>query len=242
MNFVSKFLGTVRFENDHIAWIMGYGDYQLGNVTISRVYYVKGLGHNLLFVGQFCDAVLEVAFQKNTCFIRNLDGVDLLLGSRDINLYTISLDDMLKTSPICLLSKSSKTKSWLWHRWLSHLNFGKSKKSSHQPKAKDTNQEKLYLLHMDLCGPMRVVSINEKTYILVIVDDYSRFTCDRFLRLRDEAPDAIIKCIKIIQVRLNATVRNVRTNNGTEFVNQTLREFYKNVGISHQTYVARTPQ
>ncbi|GKA44584.1 retrovirus-related pol polyprotein from transposon TNT 1-94 [Tanacetum coccineum] len=124
MNFVSKFLGTVRFGNDQIARIMGYGDYQLGNVIISRVYYVEGLGHNLFSVGQFCDADLEVAFQKNTCFIRNLEGVDLLSGSRDINLYTISLDDMLKSSPICLLSKASKTKSWLWHRRLSHLNFG----------------------------------------------------------------------------------------------------------------------
>nr|GFB10246.1 integrase, catalytic region, zinc finger, CCHC-type, peptidase aspartic, catalytic [Tanacetum cinerariifolium] len=123
MNFVSKFLGTVRFGNDHIVRIMGYGDYQLGNVTISRVYYVKGLGHNLFFVDQFCDADLEVAFRKNTCFIRNLDGVDLISGSSDTNLYIIFLDDMLKTSPICLLSKASKTKSWLWHHRLSHLNF-----------------------------------------------------------------------------------------------------------------------
>ncbi|GJV30089.1 retrovirus-related pol polyprotein from transposon TNT 1-94 [Tanacetum coccineum] len=119
--------------------------------------------------------------------------------------------------------------------------LGKSKKSSHQPKAEDTNQEKLYLLHMGLCGPMRVASINGKMYILVIVDDYSRFTWVRFLRTKDEALEAIIKCIKNIQVRLNATVRNVQTDNGTEFVNQTLREFYENVGISHQTSVARTP-
>ncbi|GKB67105.1 hypothetical protein Tco_0928517 [Tanacetum coccineum] len=73
--------GTVRFKNDQIVRIMGYGDYQLGNVIISRVYYVEGLGHNLFSVGQFCDANLEVAFWKNTCFIRNLEGVDLLLGS-----------------------------------------------------------------------------------------------------------------------------------------------------------------
>ncbi|GJV68562.1 retrovirus-related pol polyprotein from transposon TNT 1-94 [Tanacetum coccineum] len=194
LNFVSKFLGTVRFGNDHIVRIMGYGDYQLGNVTISRVYYVEGLEHNLFSVGQFCDGDLEVVFRKNGCFIRNLEGVDLLSGSRDTNLYTISLDDMLKTSLICLLSKASKTNSWLWHRQLSHPNFGsiyklakdglargiprlkfqkdhlcfacelgKSKKFSHQPKAEDTNQEKLYLLHMDLCGPMRVASINGKS-------------------------------------------------------------------------------
>ncbi|GJU07034.1 retrovirus-related pol polyprotein from transposon TNT 1-94 [Tanacetum coccineum] len=115
---------TVRFENDHIARSMGYGDYQLGNVTISSVYYVEVLGHNLFFVGQFCDGDLEVAFRKNTCFIRNLEGGDLLFGSHDTNLYTISLDNILKTSLICLLSKASKTKSWLWHRQLSHLNFG----------------------------------------------------------------------------------------------------------------------
>ncbi|GJT65191.1 retrovirus-related pol polyprotein from transposon TNT 1-94 [Tanacetum coccineum] len=218
----------------------------LGNVIISRVYCVEGLGHNLFSIGQFCDADLEVVFWKNTCFIRNLEGVDLLSGSRDINLYKISLDDMLKSSPIFLLSKASKTKRWLWHRRLSHFNFacalGKSKKSSHQPKAEDTNQEKLYLLHMDLCGPMHVASINGKRYILVIVNDYSRFTWIRFLKTKDEAPAAIIKCIKNIQVHLKATVWNVRTDNGTEFVNLTLREWYENVGISHRTSAARTPQ
>ncbi|GJS90784.1 retrovirus-related pol polyprotein from transposon TNT 1-94 [Tanacetum coccineum] len=189
---------------------------------------------------------LEVAFRKNTCFISNLEGVDLLSGSRDTNLYTISLDDMLKASLIGLLSKASKTKSWLWHRRLSHLKFacalGKSKKSSHQPKAEDTNQEKLYILYMDLCGPMRIASINGKSYILVIVKDYTRFTWVRFIRTKDEVHEAIIKCIKNIQVRLNATVRNVQTDNGTEFINQTLREFYENVGISHQTSVAHTSQ
>ncbi|GKD44071.1 retrovirus-related pol polyprotein from transposon TNT 1-94 [Tanacetum coccineum] len=237
MNFVSKFLGTVRFGNDQVAKIMGYGDYQQGNVIISRVNYVEGLRQNLFFVGKIY-ADLEVAFWKNTCFIRNLEGVDLLSGSRDTNLYTISIDDMLKTSSICLLSKASKTKSWLWHRWFSHLNFGTLNKLAKDDLAK----EKLYLLHMDLCGSMRVESINGKKYILVIVDDYSRFTWVKFLRSKDEAPDAIIKCIKNIQVRLNATIRNVRTDNGTEFVNQTLRDFYENVGISHQTSVARTPQ
>ncbi|GJR11387.1 retrovirus-related pol polyprotein from transposon TNT 1-94 [Tanacetum coccineum] len=90
--------------------------------------------------------------------------------------------------------------------------------------------------------PMRVESINGKRNILVIVDDYSRFTWVEFLRSKDEAPEAIIKCIKNIQVRLNATVHNIRTGNVTEFVNQTLHDFYGNVGISHQTSVARTPQ
>ncbi|GKA32576.1 hypothetical protein Tco_0718943 [Tanacetum coccineum] len=110
-NFISKFLGTVKFGNDQVAKIMGYGDYQIGNVTISRVYYVEGLGHNLFSVGQFCDSNLEVAFRQHTCFIRNLEGVDLLTGSRGDNLYTLSLGNMMASSPICLLSKASKTKS-----------------------------------------------------------------------------------------------------------------------------------
>nr|GEX56311.1 putative ribonuclease H-like domain-containing protein [Tanacetum cinerariifolium] len=93
-------------------------------IEISGVYFVEGLGDNLFSVGQFCDSDLEVAFRKHTCFIRNLDGVDLLTGSRGNNLYTLSLGDMMASLPICLLSKASKTKSWLWHRCLSHLNFG----------------------------------------------------------------------------------------------------------------------
>ncbi|GJU90974.1 retrovirus-related pol polyprotein from transposon TNT 1-94 [Tanacetum coccineum] len=258
--------------NDHVAKIMGYGDYQIGNVTISRVYYVEGLGHNLFSVGQFCDSNLEVAFRQHTCYIRNLEGVDLLTGSRGDNLYTLSLGDMMASSPICLLSKASKTKSWLWHRRLSHLNFGainhlarhglvrglpklkfekdhlcsacalgKSTKKPHKPKSEDTNQEKLYLLHMDLCGPMRVASVNGKKYILVIVDDYSRFTWVKCLRSKDEAPAFIINFLKMIQVRLKETVRRIRIDNGTEFVNQTLREYYEKVGISHETSVARSP-
>ncbi|GJV46339.1 retrovirus-related pol polyprotein from transposon TNT 1-94 [Tanacetum coccineum] len=209
----------------------------MGNVTISQVYYVEGLGHNLFSVGQFCDSNLEVAFHKHTCYIRDLEGVDLLKGLKGSNLYTLSLEDMMSSSPISLLLKASKTKSWLWHQRLSHLNFdyittlakqglvrglprlkfqkdhlcsacalGKSKKHSHKPKAEDSIQEKLYLLHMDLCGPMRIQSMNGRKYILVIVYDYSRFTWVKFLRSKDEVLDFVIKFLKMIQVLLNATV------------------------------------
>nr|GEV10112.1 integrase, catalytic region, zinc finger, CCHC-type, peptidase aspartic, catalytic [Tanacetum cinerariifolium] len=180
--------------------IMGYGDYHIRNVTILRVYYVEGIGHNLFFIGKFYDSNLEVAFRQHTCFIRNLEGDDLLTGSQGNNLYTLSVGDMMASSPICLLSNASKTKSCLWHRCLSYLNFstinhlarhglvrglpklklekdhlcsacsmGKSKKKPHKPKSEDTNQEKLYLLHMDLCGLIHVTSVNEKKYILFII-------------------------------------------------------------------------
>ncbi|GKE05181.1 retrovirus-related pol polyprotein from transposon TNT 1-94 [Tanacetum coccineum] len=265
-------LFSVKLGNDHVAKILGYGDYQIGNVMISRVYYVEGLGHNLFFVGQFCDSNLEVAFRQHTCFIQNLEGVDLLTGSRGNNLYTLSLRDMMTSSLICLLSKALKTKSWLSHRRLSYQNFGtinhlarhglvrglpklkfeidhmcsactigKSKKKPHKLKSENTNQEKLYFLHMDLCGPMCVASVNGKKYILFIVDDYSQFIWDKCLRSKYVAPYFIIKFLKMIQVWLKVHVQRIRTDNGTEFVNQTLREYYEKVGISHEIFVARSP-
>nr|GFC49179.1 integrase, catalytic region, zinc finger, CCHC-type, peptidase aspartic, catalytic [Tanacetum cinerariifolium] len=93
------------------------------SLLITRVYFVEGLGHNLFSVGQFCDSDLEVTFRRNACFVRNLEGVDLLKGDRSTNLYTINLHEMASTSPICLMAHASSTKSWLWHQRLSHLNF-----------------------------------------------------------------------------------------------------------------------
>nr|GEY02831.1 integrase, catalytic region, zinc finger, CCHC-type, peptidase aspartic, catalytic [Tanacetum cinerariifolium] len=94
-----------------------------GNILITRVYFVEGLGYNLFSVGQFCDSDLEVAFRRNACFVRNLEGVDLLKGDRSTNLYTINLHEMASASPICLMARASSIKSWLWHQRLSHLNF-----------------------------------------------------------------------------------------------------------------------
>nr|GEU76258.1 Gag-Pol polyprotein [Tanacetum cinerariifolium] len=171
INFVWKFLGTVRFGNDHIAAILGYGDLKWGNVTITRVYFVKGLGHNLFSVGQFCDADLEVAFRRNTCFIRDLDGVDLLKGNHSTNLYTINLHEMTSASPICLMARPTPTKS-----------------------------------------------------------------------TKDETPEVIKNFLKKIYVRLQAPVIIVRTENGTEFKNQVLKEYFDSAGITHETSAAKTPQ
>nr|GFA39401.1 integrase, catalytic region, zinc finger, CCHC-type, peptidase aspartic, catalytic [Tanacetum cinerariifolium] len=123
INFVEKFLGTVKFGNDQIAHILGYGDLVQGAVTIKRVYYVEGMNHNLFSVGQFCDADLEVAFRKSTCYIRDLKGNDLLTNSRGTDLYSITLQDTNYPNPICLMAKASSSQAWLWHRRLSHLNF-----------------------------------------------------------------------------------------------------------------------
>nr|GEY73634.1 integrase, catalytic region, zinc finger, CCHC-type, peptidase aspartic, catalytic [Tanacetum cinerariifolium] len=89
MNFMKKFIEIVRFGNDHFGTIMGYGDYVIGNSVISRVYYVEGLWHNLFSVGQFCDSDLEVAFRKHFCYVRDIDGVELIKSSRGSNLYKV---------------------------------------------------------------------------------------------------------------------------------------------------------
>ncbi|GKE07381.1 retrovirus-related pol polyprotein from transposon TNT 1-94, partial [Tanacetum coccineum] len=181
---------------------------------------------------------------KHLCYVRDTDGVELIKGSRGSNLYTISVEDMMKSSPICLFSKASKKKSWLWHRHLNHLNFDtindlarkdsvrglprlkfkkdhlcsvcqleKSKKHTHKPKTENTNLEVLNTLHIDL-----------------------------FFRSKDETLEFVINFLKQIQVGLNKTVRYIHTDNGTEFVNQALTQYYESVGIFHQKIVPRTPQ
>nr|GEY01469.1 retrovirus-related Pol polyprotein from transposon TNT 1-94 [Tanacetum cinerariifolium] len=122
-NFVEKFLGTVRFGNNDFTVIAGYEDVVIGSMMIKKVYYVEGFGHNLFSVGQFCDKGLEVTIRKSTCFVRNEDGVDLLISDRSSNLYTIALNEVASNSSTCLLAKASSSQSWLWHQRLSHLNF-----------------------------------------------------------------------------------------------------------------------
>ncbi|GJU72520.1 retrovirus-related pol polyprotein from transposon TNT 1-94 [Tanacetum coccineum] len=209
---------------NHVAKILEYGDYQIGNVTISRVYYVEGLGHNLFSIGKFCDSNLEVSFRQHTCFIRNLEGVDLLTGSRGNNLYTLSLGDMMTSSPICLLSKASKFKSWLWHRCLSYLNFGSINHLARHGLVRGLPKLKFEKDHLcSACAigkskkkphkPKSEDTNHEKLYLLYM--DLCRPMC-------------VVKCL--------------RTDNRTEYVNQTLHEYYEKVDISHETFVARSPQ
>ncbi|GJS36103.1 integrase, catalytic region, zinc finger, CCHC-type containing protein [Tanacetum coccineum] len=272
-NFIEKFMGTVHFGNDNFAAITGYGDYIQGNITICHVYYVEGLGHNLFSVRQFCDGDLEVAFRSKTCYVRNLEGDDLLTGGCESNLYTISIFDMAAFSPVCQMFKATSTKSWLWHRRLSHLNFGtindltrlnlvdglpkfksekdhlcsacergKSKKASHPPKLVPNDHSKLELLHMDLCEPMRGATINRKKYILVTIADYSRYIWVYFLHSKDETQETIKKFIAQAQLNYKAKVCKIRTDNGTEFKNATLKAHYEKLGIMQQFSTTRTPQ
>nr|GEY68010.1 integrase, catalytic region, zinc finger, CCHC-type, peptidase aspartic, catalytic [Tanacetum cinerariifolium] len=199
-----KFMGTVCFENDHVAVILGFGDLQWGNILITRVYFIEGLGHNLFSVGQFYDSDLEVAFRRNACFVRNLEGVDLLKGYRSTNLYTINLYEMASASLICLMARAFSTNSWLWHQRLSHLNF-------------DTIND---LARHDLVAALPKFKFHKEHL----------------------CPSLIITFLKRITVLLQSPVIIIRTDNGTEFKNQVLKEYFDSIGISHQMSSFRTPQ
>ncbi|GJS03039.1 integrase, catalytic region, zinc finger, CCHC-type containing protein [Tanacetum coccineum] len=154
LNTLSAHAAYIKHTQEEVAVLRDLVDHIKANYPLDPT-LESALGHNLFFVGLFCDSNLEVAFRQHICFICNLEGDDLLIGSQGNNLYTLSLEDMMASSPICLLLKALKTKSWLWHR---------------------------------------------------------------------------------------PHVRRIRIDNGTEFVNQTLREYYDKVGISLETSVARSSQ
>nr|GFB69507.1 hypothetical protein [Tanacetum cinerariifolium] len=122
----------------------------------------------------------------------------------------------------------------------SSCELGKAKRKSFHTKLTPSSKGRLQFLHMDLCGPMRVASINGKRYVLVIVDDYSRYTWTHFLRSKDETPEVLIDLFRLVQRGLQAQVRVVQTDKGTEFLNQTLHAYFAVEGILHQT-AAKVP-
>ncbi|GJU71475.1 retrovirus-related pol polyprotein from transposon TNT 1-94 [Tanacetum coccineum] len=216
--FCGKVHRVSQIRNDHFRGYHGYGDYVFRGVQydLKSITTWKGLGY---------ESILCVPIS--------------LKGSHGSQCCTRYDDEMMEVFSRYAAVQSFQAKSWLWHV---PCQLGKSKKFSHRPKSENTNMEVLHTLHMDLCGPMRVQSIKGKKYILVIVDDYSRFTWVKFLRSKDETPEFVTNFLKQIQVGLNKTVRFIRTDNGTEFVNQVMSEYYEGVGIFHQKSVPRTPQ
>ncbi|GJY26955.1 retrovirus-related pol polyprotein from transposon TNT 1-94 [Tanacetum coccineum] len=199
-----------------------------------------GLGHNLFSVGQFCDSNLEVAFRQHTCYIRNLEGVDLLTGSQGDNLYTLSLGDMMASSPICLLSKAFKTKSWLWHRRLSHLNFRAINHLARHGLVRGLPKLKFEKDH--LCSACTLGKSTKKPHKPKSEDTNQEKTLS--VAHGSVWTNTCRECQwkKMIQVRIKETVRRIKTDNRTEFVNQTLREYYEKVDISYETSVSRSPQ
>ncbi|KAI3758565.1 hypothetical protein L6452_06132 [Arctium lappa] len=222
-NYTEKFSGNVRFGNDQLSPILGYGDIIQDKITISKVSYVEGLGHNLFSIGQFCDKGLE----QSWLWHRRLSHLNFRYINKLVRGKLVKGLPELKYEREHLCAACEK---------------GKMKRAAHKPKPEPNTSSPLELLHMDLCGPMRTQSLGGKKYVLVIVDDYSRYMWVKFLCSKDETTEVLILFLKTTQVKLQRQVKFLRTDNGTKFKNKIVDEYLESVGISHQFSAARTPQ
>ncbi|GKE24212.1 retrovirus-related pol polyprotein from transposon TNT 1-94 [Tanacetum coccineum] len=176
------------------------------------------------------------------CHVYYVEGDDFLTGGRESNLYTISISDMAASSPVCPMSKATSTKSWLWHCRLSHLNFGTINDLTKLDLVDGIPKFKYGKDHLCFScerGKSKKASHPPK---LVPMDDYSRYTWVYFLHSKDETTEIIKKFIAQAQLNNKAKVCKIRTNNGSEFKNTTLKAHYEKLGIMQQFSKARTPQ
>nr|GFC67156.1 hypothetical protein [Tanacetum cinerariifolium] len=206
--------------------IAGYGDMVIGSMTIKKVYYVKD-GVDLLTGDRLSNlytiALNEVASNSSTCLLENASSSQSWLWHQRLShLNFTTINNLVKNNLVQGLPKMKFEKDHL----CSACEQGKIHRKHHKSKMAFTSNKPLYLLHMDLCGPMRIQTINGKRYVLVVVDDYSWYTWVFFLHSKDEASEVIISFIKKTQVNLQLQVQRVRTDNGTEFKNKTLAKFF----------------
>nr|GEX25764.1 retrovirus-related Pol polyprotein from transposon TNT 1-94 [Tanacetum cinerariifolium] len=225
INFFWKFMGTVRFENDHVVAILGFEGVDLLKGDRSTNLHTINL-HEMASASPIY--LMARASSTKSC----------LWHQRLSHLNFDTINDLARNDLVFGLPKFKYHKEHL----CPSCEQGKSKRVSHPPKPIPNLMQRLHLLHMDLCRPMRIASINGKRYVLVIVDDYSRYTWVRFLRSKDEAPEVIKIFLKRITVLLQSLVIIIRTDNSTEFKNQVLKEYFDSVGISHQMSSIRIPQ
>ncbi|GJR88710.1 retrovirus-related pol polyprotein from transposon TNT 1-94 [Tanacetum coccineum] len=219
-NFVEKCFGTVKFGNDQIAPILGYGDLVQGNVTIKR--------GNDLFIGFHGTDLYSITLQYKTSpnpiwFMAKASSSQAWLWHlrlSHLNFDTINL--LLKYDIVTGLPKLKFVKDYLY----SSCKLGKAKRKSFKTKTTTSSKRWLQILHMVLYGLMRVESINGKKYVLVTVDDYSRYTWTHFLRSKDETHEVLIDFLKLVQRGLNTQVRTVRNCKGMEFLNKPLHAYF----------------
>nr|GEU77685.1 hypothetical protein [Tanacetum cinerariifolium] len=233
INFVEKFLGMVKFGNDQIAPILRYGDLADLEVAFRKsTCFIRDLKGNDLLTGSRRTDLYSITLQDTNspnpiCLMAKATSSQAWLWHHrlsHLNFYTINL--LSKNDIVVGLLKLKFIKD----HFCSSCELGKAKRKSFHTKLTPSSKRRLQLLHMDLCDPMRVASINGKRYVLVIVDDYSRYTWTYFLRSKDETPEVLIDFLRLVQRGLEGHVR------------VTLHAYFSAKGIQHQTSVARTPE
>nr|GEX20899.1 reverse transcriptase domain-containing protein [Tanacetum cinerariifolium] len=224
-NFVEKFLETVHFGNNDFTVIVGYRDLVIDGVDL----LTGDRSSNLYTI-----ALNEVASNSSTCLLAKASSLQAWLWNQRLShLNFATINNLMKSNLVQGLLKMKSEKDHL----CSTCEQGKIHRKHHKSKTAFASNKPLYLLHMDLCGPMRVQNINGKRYVLVVVDDYSRYTWVFFLHSKDEASEVIISFIKKTQMNLQLQVQRVRSANGTEFKNKTLAKFFDEIMKSLTTNV-----
>nr|GEV50237.1 ribonuclease H-like domain-containing protein [Tanacetum cinerariifolium] len=230
--------------NHNLFFVGQFYDADLEVAFRKSTCYIRDLKGNDLLTGSRGTYLYSISLRDTTspnpiCLMAKATSSQAWLWHRrlsHLNFDTINL--LSKNNIVTGLPKLKFIKDHL----CSSCELGKAKRKSFQSKTTPSFKRRLQLLHMDLCGPMRVAIINGKKYVLVIVDDYSRYTWTHFLRSKDETPEVLIDFLRLFQRGLHAQVRTVRTDKGTKFLNKTLHAYFAAEGINHQTSVARTPE
>ncbi|WJX18836.1 hypothetical protein P8452_08595 [Trifolium repens] len=223
--------GTVGFGGNQKGKITGTGTVGNSSLSIKDVWLVDGLKHNLLSISQFCDSGFVVKFNKDACtVIRESDESVVCRGLRKGNVYKINLSELTEQKIVCLLSLNDE-------KWI-----GKISKTSFKPKNIVSTSRPLELLHIDLFGPVSTASINGKKYGLVIVDDYSRWTWVKFLRVKDDAYDVFTIFCTQVQNEKSLKILKIRSDHGGEFQNEPFATYCEDHGIIHEFSAPRTPQ
>ncbi|KAM7466661.1 hypothetical protein LguiB_014223 [Lonicera macranthoides] len=262
--------GNVTFGDGKNSKIVGKGTVQAPGLPIlENVLLVEGLKANLLSISQFCDTEHTVLFSKENCKILNSKGQCVLTGNRTMdNCYAVIHDVSFQS---CKLTQLDNTNLWhqrlghINYQDLSHITtkelvkgvpklgrvrdvvcdscqVGKQTKTQHK-KVKDVMSSKpLELLHMDLMGPSRTVSLCGKCYILVMVDDFTRFTWVSFLKEKSETFSHFHNIFQRIQNEKDSTITNIRSDRGGEFIDTGVVEYCAGNGIAHEFSAPKTPQ
>nr|GEZ58524.1 retrovirus-related Pol polyprotein from transposon TNT 1-94 [Tanacetum cinerariifolium] len=216
----------------------GYSKHMSGNLKL-LINFVENFLGTVKFRNDQIAPILDTTSPNPICLMAKLISSQAWLWHRRLSHLNFDTINLLSKNDIVVgLPKLKFVKEHL----CSSCELEKAKRKSFQSKTTPSLKRRLQLLHMDLSGPMRVASINGKRYVLVIVDDYSRYTWTHFLSYKDETPEVLINFLKLVQRGLHAQVRIVRTDKGTKFLNQTLHAYFAAEGILHQTFVAQTPE
>ncbi|XP_022891884.1 uncharacterized protein LOC111406737 [Olea europaea var. sylvestris] len=261
--------GMVTFGDGGSAPILGKGTVQMhGLPVISNVLYVEGLKSNLLSISQICDDDFEVSFVQKRCTVYDSSGGVVLEGVRTSdNCYGV----LPNSNYVCRSAKIDVSELWhkrlghLNYKSLVQLakkelvdglpkispsenvvcgpcQLGKQFKGSHKKTSKILIKRPMELIHMDLMGPSRTESLGGKRYIIVVVDDFSRFTWIELLREKSDVCDLIKSLYKRLSNELNLEVSRMRSDHGKEFENSNLESFCMDEGILHEFSSPITPQ